>query len=138
MKYPNVFNILCQRCGLLQREAAKFLDVSLSTVKAWGQNKNSCPDGVICELIDLYDRMEIAADEALTSFILQGEPAGVVELGVSVDDAEAQTLGWPCVGTHAAVLGLVSISLIAEGHRVKIVPRGSTVVTAAAADAHNK
>jgi hypothetical protein len=58
----------------------------------------------------------------------------MIEIGLAADDHEAQALGWPCVGAQEAMLGLV----VARCRRpVRIVPRGSTVATAAATDAHD-
>jgi hypothetical protein len=60
-----------------------------------------------------------------------------VELGLSVDDHEAQSLGWPTASAHATVISrmtaLLPLDLI---DRIVIVPRGSTVATAAAAEQH--
>lgn len=54
---------------------------------------------------------------------------------IAIDDAEAQSIGWPCVGAQAAALG-VGAALI--DNPVTIVPRGSTAATAAAADRHDR
>ena len=66
------------------------------------------------------------------------DEGGPTDLTAASDDAEAQTLGWPCAGTHRAVLGLMVARGMADGHRFKIVPRGSTVATAGAADIHDR
>jgi len=60
-----------------------------------------------------------------------------VEIGIAVDDIEAQCLGWPCVGTHRAVIrNVVELAPEEIKHRIVIVPRGSTPATAATSDAH--
>jgi hypothetical protein len=51
------------------------------------------------------------------------------------DDYEAQQIGWPCVGAHAAVLGIVAAR---TNKPLIILPRGSTLATAAAIEAHEK
>ncbi|MCA3367750.1 MAG: hypothetical protein INF79_19260 [Roseomonas sp.] len=62
-------------------------------------------------------------------------PAGAeIEIGYAVDDAEAQSLGWPCAAAQHASLGMVVARL---GRPVRLVPRGTTHATAAAADAHD-
>jgi hypothetical protein len=62
-------------------------------------------------------------------------PDITIELGLASDDAEAKSIGWPCVGAQAAALG-VGAALI--DNPVTIVPRGSTAATAAAADRHDR
>lgn len=56
-----------------------------------------------------------------------------IEIGYPADDHEAQSLGWPCVEAWAAMAARV---LAASDTRIRLVPRGSTPGTAAAADAH--
>jgi hypothetical protein len=128
------YALLLDRCGLSQREAAAFHDVRLDTVKSWSSARNNPPAGVIEELRGLYARIARAAAEAVAAIGAGATPAEAVELGIAVDDQEAQSLGWPCVGAHAAVLGLVAAQCRLA---VSIVPRGCTPATAAAADAHH-
>lgn len=128
------FALLCERCGLSSREAAGFLAVRDDTIKSWSSGRRTAPDGAIAQLRTLYAKIERAAGEAeallakLTAE--QGSEPEVVELGLSRDDAEAHALGWPCVGAHAAALGLAKARLKIP---VKIVPRGSTEATKRAA-----
>jgi len=113
------YALLLDRCGLSQREAAAIHGVRLDTVKSWSAGRNPTPAGAVEELRALYARIERAAGEAL-ALIEGAPPEGEVELGLAGDDHEAQSLGWPCVGAHAAVLGLVA----ARARRpVRIVPR---------------
>ncbi len=84
----------------------------------------------MAELRALHARVERAAGEALR--LLAESGADGLEIGLSSDDAEARSLGWPCVGAHAACLGLVAARAAVP---VRVVPRGATVPTAAAADA---
>ena len=72
-------------------------------------------------------RIENAADQ----IVAMAEDAGAdveIELGLASDDAEAKSIGWPCVGAQAAALG-VGAALI--DNPVTIVPRGSTAALAA-------
>ncbi|HQF31786.1 MAG TPA: hypothetical protein PLJ34_10105, partial [Hyphomicrobiales bacterium] len=82
-------------------------------------------------------RIERAAAGAVVEIdcqtIKHGAPDSV-ELGLSSDDHEAQSIGWPCVGAHAAVLGLVAARVDVP---LAIVPRGSTIATAGASDAND-
>lgn len=134
------FALLCQVCGLSQREAAELLEVRLDTVKSWSAGRNRAPGRVLSELARLAAAIERAADEAMKAAADAAEKIGAeaetIELGLASDDAEARTLGWPCVGAHRAVLGRIAARLIADGRAVMIVPRGSTVASSAAADAH--
>lgn len=124
--------LLLDRCGLSHREAASFCSVRVDTVKSWSSGRNPTPPGVIAELRKLYAHQLLSAQEALT-MIAAAPPSAEIELGLSADDHEAQALGWPCVGAQAAMLGMV---VARAGRPVRIVPRGSTPGTAAAAQAH--
>jgi hypothetical protein len=74
-----------------------------------------------------YAQIERAASDALAAMAR----VSTVELGLARDDHEARDLGWPCVGAHAAMLGLVAVRATVP---VEIVPCGSTVQTAGAAN----
>lgn len=123
--------LLLDRCGLSHREAADFLDVRVDTIRSWSIGRNRTPAGVIDELRALYAQIEQAAGQALK--VIEEQAPDDVELGIAADDSEAQGLGWPCVGAQAAMLGLVVARC---GRPVRIVPRGSTLATAAAIEAH--
>jgi hypothetical protein len=86
-------------------------------------------------------RIDAAATEALAQIeamaIQHGQPAEI-DLGLASDDAEAQSIGWPCIGAQCASLGLVVSRGMARGYRFRVSPRGSTVATAAASDAHER
>lgn len=133
------FKLACDRCGLSHREAAAFLNTRPDTVKSWSSGRNNAPESVIEELRALYEVIETAADSALAVIEEQeaerGSPPEVIELGLSSDDHEAQSLGFPCVGAHAASLGIVAAT---TEHPVKIVPRGTTLPTAKVADNHGQ
>lgn len=127
----NTFTLLRRRCGLSQHKAAEFLEVRLDTIKSWDGDRRGVPDRVIAELRELYNRMRRAAFEALA--IMDEMPDGDVELGLANDDEEARALGFPCVDSHAAVLGMI---VGKTTRKCVIVPRGSTVATAAAREVH--
>ncbi len=140
-----VFSLLSQVCGLSHREVAGFLGTRIDTVKSWSSGRNRAPVRVLDDLAGLAARIDKAADEALAEIEVLteiavretgAEPADI-ELGIATDDHEAQTLGWPCVGAHRAVLALVVARGMGEARRFKVVPRGTTVATAAAAEAHH-
>ena len=126
--------LLIDRCGLSQREAADVLSVSINTVKSWMAGRARAPAGVIAQLRALYGSIERAAAEALA--VIAGQPdAAEIELGYAADDVEAQSLGWLCAGAQRAMLGIVAARC---GRPVRLVPRGSTLATAGAADAHRR
>jgi hypothetical protein len=131
------FALLCDRCGLSHREAAAFLGVRLDTVKSWSAGRNPAPEGVLAQLRGLYARIAQAAEQAIQVIEDNEDHPDELELGLAADDHEAQSLGWPCVGAHRAVLGLVA-ALCPDDIRVVIVPRGSTMATAGAADIHEQ
>jgi len=129
-----LFALLIDRCGLFIEEAARFLGVRSDTAKSWSSGRREPSPEVIEELRSLYARQRRAAEEAIGKIEAMGDPPDAIELGLASDDAEAQSLGWPARGAHAAVLGMVAGRL--KGRPVRIVPRGSTPATAAAADVH--
>lgn len=126
-----LFALLIQRCGLSLREAADFLNVRIDTVKSWSSGRNPTPRGVIDELRALYAQIERAAEEGLAQ-IAKMKPEAA-EIGLAKSDAEAKRLGFSCVGAHGAALGIIAAK---AGIPVSIVPRGSSVASAAAIKAH--
>ena len=103
------YALLLDRCGLSLREAAVFHNVRSDTAQKWAAGRSRVPPGAVADLRALYARIEAAAVEALDqieALAAQGAPDRV-ELALASDDTEAQALGWPCVGTQAAMLGLV-------------------------------
>ena len=120
-------------CGLSQREAAQFLGVSIDSMKSWESGRRQVPAGVLREFRHLAQQQQRAAEEALAAWDESGRP-DVIELGLASDDYEAQSLGWPCVGAQLAAFRRLW-ELLPDGVQVSIVPRGSTIATAAAIEA---
>lgn len=85
------------------------------------------------ELAALIVKQGEAADQVDDLVASRSEQPEIIELGVASDDHEAQTLGWPTATAHAMTLAIVAARLIGDGLTVEIVPRGSTVATAGAA-----
>lgn len=124
--------LLIDRCGLSQREAADFLRVRRDTIAAWCTGKYPPRASVLDELRELYRKIERTAKETL--IMIDAAPADAeIELGFAADDAEAHDLGWPCTGAQRAMLGIV---VARQCRAVRLVPRGTTVATAAAIEAH--
>ncbi|MCA0400221.1 MAG: hypothetical protein LCH38_05325 [Proteobacteria bacterium] len=133
------FSLIAERCGLSHREAAEFLGVRIDTVKSWSSGRNAAPTGAITQLRDLYNKIDRAAGEVIRHIAAVTAEHGApeeIELGLASDDYEARhpPLGWPCVGAHAAMLGLVAARVNLP---VRIAPRGSSGASAAAADKHD-
>lgn len=130
--------LLMSACGLSQREAAAFLGLAPVSIDKMSSGKRSTPPGAIAELRGLYKRIVEAADamlDDLDAATSEYGPPESVDLGYCADDHEAQALGFPCVGAHAAALAIVIGSIDLP---VRLVPRGSTVASAAAADANDQ
>lgn len=122
-----LYALLIDRCGLSQREAAELHGVRIDTVKSWSSGRNRAPKGVIDELRDLYAKIDRSAKEALER-IHRLRP-DIIEIGYCADDAEAQTLGWPCCGAHDAMIGIIAAKC---GKDIILVSRGSTTDPATA------
>ena len=107
-------------------------EVRPDTVKSWSAGRNRAPDGVIADLRELAGKIDRVASQAL-AMLDTAPPGAKIEIGFPVDDHEAQTLGFPCVGAWRAMAGQV----VANSDRTLVlVPRGSTAGSAAAIDAH--
>lgn len=106
-----------------------------TTVRQWCVGRRGAPPGVLEDLAGLHARIERSAGEALA--VITAHPADLaLDLGYAADDAEARGLGWPTASAQAAMLGIVVARL--HPRPVRLVPRGSTPATAAAADAHGR
>ncbi|HEX6957595.1 MAG TPA: hypothetical protein VF194_06365 [Ferrovibrio sp.] len=130
----NELRLAMAACGLSQREAAALLEVRLDTVAKAMTGRSRTPSGWLADLRELNRRQQRAAEQAFQLWREAGEPKDI-ELGIASDDYEAMQLGWPCVGAQMAVFRMLWERLPADV-RIAIVPRGSTMATAAAADAH--
>lgn len=125
-----LFDALRLHCGLSHGDAAWFLGLNnVKTVAAWCAGRAETPVGVMDELRALNDLIDTTADRLIDH--LAAAAADEVVIGYPADDHEALALGLPCVGAWRAMIGRV----IAVGDRpIRLVPRGSTPETAAAAD----
>jgi len=121
----SAYDLLRQRCGLSQQEAADLHKVRLDTVKSWCSDRRHAPDGVIDELRGLYEKINADAVRMVEA-ISKTDPDLVIEVGLAADDAEAQSKGWPCVGAQAAAIGLVIARI---RNPVVIEPLESTVAS---------
>jgi hypothetical protein len=136
----SIFKLAAQSCGLTMGEATAFLNVREGTARAWWLGNRTCPESVVEELIDLRVQQDGAAQETLNELVqlfAKNKIPDEIEIGIASDDHEAQSIGWPCIGAHAAVIRLLMEKLPKEiAKKIKIVPRGTTSATAAASEAH--
>lgn len=129
------FAALCSLCGLSQREASAYLDASPSSIDKMARGVRSTPAGILGELRALHRQQRRAAAAIIRQWRRMSGRHGapeLIELALSSDDHEARSKGWPCVGAERAAYALAIARIDAPA---VIVPRGSTVGTAAAADA---
>lgn len=128
------FAALQSLCGLSNREAADFLGVREKTVDDWRSGRRGAPEGAFADLDALVARQANAADDAAELIEARAEGAEI-EIGYPADDAEAQSLGWPCVGAWRVMAGLTIAILIADGRdpkSIRLVPHGSTPASSSA------
>jgi hypothetical protein len=115
------FALLLNLCGLSQREAAAFLNVRPDTVKSWGAGRNAAPVRVLDELRALHRQQRRAADKTLAQYrgmLAEHGPPEIIDLALAANDEAAKARGWPCIGAHAAVLGLVIAAI--DGQRFSV------------------
>ncbi|MEY9674567.1 helix-turn-helix domain-containing protein [Bradyrhizobium elkanii] len=111
----SIYDLMRQRCGLSQTEAAEFQDVRLDTVKSWCSGRRPAPQKAVDELRDLYRRIH-EAGEAYAHQVLRRGPrvddAGArYQLAEPVDDADAIANGWPSKAACLAALGIAIAAL---------------------------
>lgn len=137
-RIPTLYGLLRDRCGLSIAEAARYHGIGEQQVKDMSAGRKRTPSGIVVELRELYATIEAMAEgaiEQIEEIASQIGDAEEIEIGIASDDHEAQSVGLPCVGAHAAVAGLVAAVVETP---IKIVPRGATSASAAAADLRDK
>lgn len=135
-----LFNILRQECGLSLREAAEFCEVRFDTIRNWDYDRRTPPKDLLIKLHNLSARINFVAAESLNK-IRELPKSETIIIGYAVDDHEAQNhpIQWPFASTQYAMLGvLFSMMTPEELLMVRLVPRGSTVESAAAIETHEK
>ena len=128
--------------GMNVADAAVFHEVSSDLIVEWVEGSEDPPDEAMDDISQLVCRMAESVAEVLDHVLDKAEEHGgypdVLELGLASDNAEAQTLGWPNANAHRTVIGMTAAQMAALGIKVSVVPRGSTVTSAAAADAYDR
>ena len=128
-----VFATLRAATGLSLFETADYLNVSQKNVERWVDGVREPPEGVIKEMAELVALQTKAVDRQLSFMKTNGVKQA--EIGYPVDDEEANSMGWPCIGAVKVVLGRIIAGSEAS---ITLSPRGSTSGTAAAIDAREK
>ena len=133
------YDCLLKATGMDSIDAAKFHGGDEDVIYMWVSGDEEPSQHEIDKISDLICRMAISVSEVLDHIIDQMEEHGsgpdVLELGLASDDQEAGVLGWPNKSAHKMLLGMTAAQMSEIGIKVSIVPRGSTVPSAAAADA---
>jgi len=130
------FSMLLHAGGFPPREAARILEVREDTVRQWIKGRREPPIDALIAMATYVAHQVSVADEVIEQVVQDTQDS--VELGIATDDAEAQSLGWPSALAQHRVIGRITAELIIEGIEVTVVPRGSTAISASAADAHDK
>lgn len=131
---PTEFSLLAGLCGLSIREAADWLEIRPDTAKSWSSGKRNAPAKVLNDLRAMATKIDASAAQAID--LIRESGAEEIEIGYCADDHEAQSLGFPCIGAHSAMIARVLAAI--DDQTIILVPRGSTTGTAAAAAAHDK
>jgi hypothetical protein len=120
-----VYDLLRQRCGLSQEDAALFHNVRIDTIRSWCGDRRPAPPGPIAELKGLY-RDIIKAGEILAAgarLLPQIDADGnrFYWLGLPLDEQDARgACGWPC---SSACEAAVAVAIAALEDTVRLVPR---------------
>jgi hypothetical protein len=126
LSLPSVYDLLRRRCGLSQKQAADFHDARIDTVVSWCSDRRKAPQGVIDELLDLYDNITEAALELsyLVQLTPQVDDAGdrFFRIGLPVDDDDAVACGFPCASACEAAVAL-AVTYLPRNIPVCLVPR---------------
>lgn len=128
-----IFSTLRAATGLSLFDTAAYLNVSQKNVERWVDGVREPPEGVIKEMSELV-AMQTKVVERQLSF-MKTNGVKQAEIGYPVDDEEAKSMGWPCVGAVKVVLGHIIAGSEAS---ITLSPRGATSGTAAAIDAREK
>ncbi|WP_315772766.1 MULTISPECIES: hypothetical protein [unclassified Bradyrhizobium] len=119
----SVYDLLRQRCGLSQADAASFHGTRIDTIKSWCSDRRTAPAGVLDELRDLYADISEAGDELtdVVKLMPQRDANGIFfQVGAPLDNKDAIACGFPCEGSCLAAVALAIASLPGPA---RIVPR---------------
>ncbi|MGY3689923.1 hypothetical protein ACVIGA_000003 [Bradyrhizobium sp. USDA 3240] len=129
----SVYDLMRQRCGLSQTEAAEFQSVRLDTVKSWCSGRRPAPARAVAELRDLYRRILEAGASYAEQLERRGAHVGEdgsqrYLVGEPLDDQDAIAQGWPNKAACLAALG-VAIAALPVDAVAELVPRDKATGT---------
>jgi hypothetical protein len=119
----SVYDLLRQRCGLSQADAADFHATRIDTIKSWCSDRRTAPAGVLDELRDLYADISEAGQELadVVKLMPQRDANGIFfQVGTPLDKKDAIACGFPCEGS---CLAAVAIAIASLPGAARIVPR---------------
>lgn len=120
----SVYDLLRQRCGLSQQDAANFHKTRIDTIKSWCSDRRTAPPGAIDELRDLYDDITDAGRELAEIVRLrpQTDDKGAVfyYVGTPLNEVDAVKSGFPCEGS---CLAAVAIAVTMLARPAKLIPQ---------------
>ncbi|GIQ78260.1 hypothetical protein BraRD5C2_67100 [Bradyrhizobium sp. RD5-C2] len=106
----SVYDLLRQRCGLSQQDAANFHNTRIDTIKSWCSDRRTAPAGALDELRDLYADIAEAGRELADIVRLrpQTDEKGALfyYVGTPLSVADAVKSGFPCEGSCLAAVAL--------------------------------
>ena len=125
--YPTALALLCDLCGLTQRDAAAILGIAHDTFNAYACGRRRLPYSVLLELAEMHKRIADTATAAVDAFTSNARPdisTTTLHLELSATEDQARHLGFPSVGAHRASLALMTAELVRKGYTIAIVPCG--------------
>ncbi|MEN9854949.1 MAG: hypothetical protein RLZZ157_75 [Pseudomonadota bacterium] len=130
------FQALIFASGLSYAEAGELLGVNKGTVRDWARGKTRLPEGRLAwahaRVVSMLTKADTLVDALNATSAQNGAPA-TIQIAVSTDDDEARLNGFSSREQESATIGLALAQLPLDRLAiVKLVPRGSTVATAAA------
>lgn len=109
-------SVLLDAGGLSIHEAAGYLNSRPDTVKSWASGRRTTPPKVFVELTDLVKLVHTSARQHINAL-----PEGAtLVIRTTADKKKAVALGWPGIGTHRLVLGLMAALAIEKGHPISV------------------
>ncbi len=118
-------------------QAAHHFGLPVTTIEDWASGRSKAPDEatewahqLIVGMLTKANTLTAAYEDLKANY---GEP-GEIEIGISTDDHEAQLNGFMSKTHERATMGL-ALAQLPTGV-IKLVPRGSTLGTAAAEAQH--
>lgn len=101
---PAAIRLMLHRCGLSRAEAAAYVAAEDRTVGRWLNGSFRMPPEKWQILVDLCERQDRAAQEALALSREKLSEPGPISVEMARTQDEAERFGWPCVGAHIAVI----------------------------------